>query len=83
MERNRRLSLIYFCRDVEEHQQYPSTAVVPRKATRSYTFKNTNVTIPKHFVAFISILAIYRDPDIYPNLEVFNSENFSKSVVQS
>lgn len=51
-----------------------------RQSLEDYTFESINLTIPKDTRIFIPIYAIHRDPDIYPNPEVFDINRFSKEA---
>lgn len=48
-----------------------------RRANCNYTFSGTNVTIPTDMKVMVPVLAIHRDPHIYPNPEVFDPERWT------
>lgn len=54
-----------------------------RKSTSDYTFHGTNVNIPKGQEVWIPIYAIQRDPNIYPEPDVFDPERFDEENVQA
>lgn len=60
---------------------YPPAALIPRKTTSSYTFNNTKITIPQGTLMWIPVFAIHRDPDIYPNPDLFDPERFNEDAV--
>lgn len=51
-----------------------------RQSLEDYTFESIKLTIPKDTRIFIPIYAIHRDPDIYPNPEVFDINRFNKEA---
>ncbi|XP_017879813.1 cytochrome P450 6B1-like [Ceratina calcarata] len=61
----------------ETLRKYPVIMWVSRTALTDYTFRGTKVTIPKGQQVFIPISTIQRDPDIYPNPDVFDPERFT------
>nr|XP_003704414.1 PREDICTED: probable cytochrome P450 6a14 [Megachile rotundata] len=67
----------------ETLRKYPPGSLVPRRATADHTFEGTNVTIHKSMRVWVPIYAIHRDPDIYPNPEVFDPERFNEDAVQA
>lgn len=54
-----------------------------RQAISNYTFESTKVTIPKTQRVWIPAYAIQRDPDIYPEPDVFDPERFSEEVIKT
>ncbi|XP_076241485.1 cytochrome P450 6a2-like [Calliopsis andreniformis] len=64
----------------ESLRLHPPVPLILRKAMESYTFKGTKVTIPKDTRIFISVYGIHRDPEIYPNPEVFDTDRFKEDV---
>ncbi|KAK9308099.1 hypothetical protein QLX08_001816 [Tetragonisca angustula] len=65
----------------ETLRKYPPGGLTPRRALCPYTFRDTKVTIPKRLMVWIPILAIHRDPDNYPNPDVYNPERFSEEAI--
>lgn len=60
---------------------YPPGAFIPRRTKSTYTFNNTKVTIPQGTLIWIPVFAIHRDPDIYPNPDLFDPERFNEDAV--
>ncbi|XP_071504345.1 cytochrome P450 3A19-like [Diadema antillarum] len=60
----------------ETLRMYPPSAVTDRKCTKDYTSKNLNV--PKGGQVIISIISVHRDPEYWPNPDVFDPERFTK-----
>ena len=48
-----------------------------------YTFSGTKLTIPKDQQVFIPIYSIQRDPEIFPNPEVFDPDRFSEENIKT
>ncbi|KOX68356.1 putative cytochrome P450 6a14 [Melipona quadrifasciata] len=67
----------------ETLRKYPIGGVLTRRSACPYTFRDTKVTIPRRLLVFIPVYAIHRDPDIYPNPDVFNPENFSEEAIEA
>lgn len=65
----------------ETLRKYPPVTIIMRKNTEDYTFEEMKLTIPKNTRIFIPIYAIHRDPDIYPNPDVFDIDRFKESAV--
>ena len=65
----------------ETLRKYPPLPILMRKNTEDYTFENMKLTIPKNTRIFIPLYAIHRDPDIYPNPDVFDIDRFKKSAI--
>lgn len=57
---------------------YPSMPLIDRTCTLPYTIPGSNIVIDKGVFVYSSILGIHKDPDIYPNPEVFDPERFSE-----
>ncbi|CAK9815687.1 Cytochrome P450 6a2 [Anthophora plagiata] len=60
---------------------YPPGAILTRRPISNYTFKGTNVTIPKDTMIWIPVFGMHRDPDIYPNPDSFDPERFTDEAV--
>lgn len=54
-----------------------------RQVAVDYTFKGTKISIPKDTKLWIPAYAIHRDPDIYPNPDIFDPERFNDDVVSA
>ncbi|KOX72547.1 putative cytochrome P450 6a20 [Melipona quadrifasciata] len=67
----------------ETLRKYPPIGLVPRRSVCPYTFRGTKLTIPKRLMLWIPTLAIHRDPDNYPNPDVFDPERFSKEAIEA
>ncbi|XP_043511352.1 probable cytochrome P450 6a20 isoform X1 [Frieseomelitta varia] len=67
----------------ETQRKYPVAGLIPRRSTAAYTFAGTKVSIPKGLKLWIPMYAIHRDPDIYPNPDVFNPENFNEDAIEA
>lgn len=75
------LIIISFFLYIETLRKYPVLTSLAREVLENYTFKGTNVTIPKGTKVWLPIFAIQRDPDIYPDPEKFDPERFSDEAV--
>ncbi|KAL7292080.1 hypothetical protein TKK_0014355 [Trichogramma kaykai] len=62
----------------ETLRKYPPLTSLMRRSTQPYTFYGTKVTIPAHTRLLIPVFAIHRDPQIYPESDIFDPERFSE-----
>ncbi|XP_014471362.1 PREDICTED: probable cytochrome P450 6a20 isoform X2 [Dinoponera quadriceps] len=67
----------------ETLRKYPPATFLMRQSTSNYTFEGTKINIPKKQPILIPVYAIQRDPNIYPNPDVFDPERFERKLVQS
>jgi cytochrome P450 family 6 len=67
----------------ETLRKYPPVTFLMRKATTSYTFTDTKITVPEGQRIWIPAFTIHRDPDIYPKPDIFDPERFREEVVQT
>ncbi|XP_014481247.1 PREDICTED: cytochrome P450 6A1-like [Dinoponera quadriceps] len=67
----------------ETLRKYPPGQVLRRKSTSDYTLNGTEINLPKGQVIFIPVFAIHRDPNIYPDPDVFDPERFNEEVMQT
>ncbi|XP_012143073.2 putative cytochrome P450 6a14 [Megachile rotundata] len=65
----------------ETLRKYPPLTVIMREAVEDYTFEDLKLSIPKGTRIFIPAYAIHRDPDIYPNPEVYDINRFQEDEV--
>ncbi|XP_077276290.1 cytochrome P450 6B1-like [Temnothorax americanus] len=64
-------------------RKYPVGLFYARKTMSSYTFNGTKVSIPKDQIIWIPLHAMHRDPNIYPEPDVFDPERFNEEAVRS
>nr|WDY85975.1 cytochrome P450 6BW27 [Pagiophloeus tsushimanus] len=62
----------------ETLRKFPPVAALPRTCTKEYTIPGTNLVIEKGTRIQIPTWGIHRDPEYYPNPEVFDPERFSE-----
>ncbi|XP_043258022.1 probable cytochrome P450 6a13 [Colletes gigas] len=60
----------------ETLRKYPVVLYLARRSVTNYTFSGTKVTVPKDQLVYLPIYAIQRDPDIYPEPEVYDPDRF-------
>ncbi|KAI4485632.1 hypothetical protein M0802_012661 [Mischocyttarus mexicanus] len=61
----------------ETLRKYPPGMILFRECLpQSYTFEGTKLTIPKKQKILIPVVAIHRNPEIYPKPDVFDPERF-------
>ncbi|XP_032682159.1 cytochrome P450 6B5-like [Odontomachus brunneus] len=67
----------------ETLRKYPIANSIQREALSSYTFKNTNITVPKNQKIVIPLYAFSYDPKIYPQPEIYNPKRFMDQTEQN
>ncbi|EFN88978.1 Cytochrome P450 6A1 [Harpegnathos saltator] len=67
----------------ETLRKYPPATFLMRQSTSSYTFDSVKTNIPKGQPVWIPVYAIQRDPNIYPNPDIFDPERFKGEVMQN
>ncbi|XP_011495529.1 PREDICTED: cytochrome P450 6B3-like [Ceratosolen solmsi marchali] len=67
----------------ESLRKYPPVGFLQRKSVSSYTFDDTNITIPKDTSIYVPVWAIHHDPNIYPLPEKFDPERFNDENTES
>ncbi|XP_032675720.1 cytochrome P450 6A1-like isoform X2 [Odontomachus brunneus] len=67
----------------ETLRKYPPATFLMRQSTSSYTFDSIKINIPKGQPIWIPVYAIQRDPNIYPNPNVFDPERFKEEVTRN
>ncbi|XP_034178696.2 cytochrome P450 6A1-like isoform X1 [Osmia lignaria lignaria] len=65
----------------ETLRKYPPGLLLRRKSINNYTFSGTKVSIPKDTAVLIPVYAIHKDPNIYPDPEVYDPERFNEDAV--
>ncbi|CAG9766104.1 unnamed protein product [Ceutorhynchus assimilis] len=63
---------------LETLRKYPPLGSIPRRCTKDYKIPDSNVIIDKGTMVWIPVWGIHKDPDYYPNPEIFDPENFSE-----
>ncbi|CAL8094820.1 unnamed protein product [Orchesella dallaii] len=58
-------------------RMYPPGTRLERRAAKEYQIPGTNVTLEKDTIVFVSVLAMHRNPEFYPEPEKFDPERFS------
>ncbi|CAD7078989.1 unnamed protein product [Hermetia illucens] len=66
----------------ESIRKYPPATVLPRKCLCDYEIPNSDIVIEKGTNVIISTFSIHRDPNIWPDPEVFNPERFTPEEMQ-
>ncbi|XP_017757738.1 PREDICTED: cytochrome P450 6B1-like [Eufriesea mexicana] len=64
----------------ETLRKYPPAMFLRRKCNGNYTFSGTKVTITKGTKLIIPVYGIQKDPNIYPNPDVFDPERFNEDA---
>ncbi|XP_030745865.1 probable cytochrome P450 6a21 isoform X1 [Sitophilus oryzae] len=73
------MSMEYLDKVVNETlRKFPPVPVIPRVCSKDYQIPGTDVVIEKGVRVQIPVWGLHKDPDYYPNPEVFNPENFSE-----
>ncbi|XP_067217130.1 cytochrome P450 6B1-like [Linepithema humile] len=67
----------------ETLRKYPLIELLKRQASSAYTFRNSEVTIPKNQLIGIPVHGIHHNPEIYPNPEVYDPERFMDEAAKS
>lgn len=65
----------------ETLRKYPPGAILQRRTTKEYTFDTLKFSLPKMVHIWIPVIALHRDPEIYPDPEKFDPERFSEEQV--
>ncbi|XP_014470368.1 PREDICTED: cytochrome P450 6B1-like [Dinoponera quadriceps] len=60
----------------ETLRKYPPADSVQREVSTSYTFKNTDINVPKKQKVIISIHALHHDSKLYPNPDIYDPDRF-------
>ena len=61
---------------LETLRMYPPVPIIARKVNEDVKLASKNLTIPAGATVLIGIFKIHRDPDIFPNPEKFDPDNF-------
>ncbi|XP_046752752.1 cytochrome P450 6j1-like isoform X2 [Diprion similis] len=69
--------------DFETLRLRPPVVFHMRKAVTDYTFRGTNVTVPKGQRVWIPVWDIHQNPEYYPKPEVFDPERFTDDMCQA
>lgn len=61
----------------ETLRKYPPIPFIMRLCTKTYPVPESDLVIEKGTKLFVPLLGLQRDPEFYPNPEVFDPERFS------
>ncbi|XP_055386051.1 cytochrome P450 6a9-like [Condylostylus longicornis] len=67
----------------ETLRKYPPVVNLLRKCISDYKVEGTNYVIPNGTVLIIPVYPIQHDPEIYPNPEKFNPDNYNQEAINS
>lgn len=59
----------------ESHRLYPPVPIIGRSIEEDIIIDG--MLVPKGINCYVNIMSIHRDPDVYPNPEIFDPERFS------
>uniref|UniRef100_A0A1I8P7W2 Cytochrome P450 n=1 Tax=Stomoxys calcitrans TaxID=35570 RepID=A0A1I8P7W2_STOCA len=66
----------------ETTRKYPGLPFLNRQCTKDYPVPDTNLIIPKGTGIIISLLGIHRDPQHFPNPQVYKPERFAEETLE-
>ncbi|KAH1021622.1 hypothetical protein HUJ04_011117 [Dendroctonus ponderosae] len=61
----------------ETLRKYPVAQIIPRRCTKDYKIKDTNIVIEKGTRIYIPVIGVHLDPEYYPDPERFDPEKFT------
>lgn len=61
----------------ETLRKFPPIPNTARKCTKDYKIPDTNLVIPKGTTIEIPIYSVHRDPEYYPEPDMFDPERFT------
>lgn len=67
----------------ETMRKYPPINMLIRKCTKEYTIPGSNCVVPKHTQVIIPVYSMHRDPQYFPNPEVFDPERFNDENIKN
>lgn len=56
---------------------YPPLCFLPRTCNKTFKVPNSNIVIENGMQVFMPIIGLQRDPEFYPNPEIFDPERFN------
>lgn len=62
---------------VEIIRLYPPATAVIRECTQDYVLSGSDITLSKGLQVVIPVCGLHRDPQYFPNPDIFNPENFN------
>lgn len=65
----------------ETLRKWPIVPALIRQAENAYKVPNSEFVLEKGTKISIPVLGIHRDPDIYPNPDLFDPERFTKENI--
>lgn len=62
---------------LETMRMYPPATMISRRCVRDYKLPDSELTIPKGMLVFVSPIGVHYDSEYYENPEQFNPDNFT------
>ena len=72
--------VLFFSFTTETSRLFPALSILPRFCTKNYHLPNSDYIMKKGEMLFIPVYGLHRDPQYYPDPDVFNPENFSEEA---
>lgn len=66
---------------IETLRKYPPVGNTLRKVTKEYKVPDTDIVLKKGINVLANIYGIHRDPDYYPNPDVFDPDRFTQENI--
>lgn len=63
-------------------RKYPVLPFISRVCTKAYNIPDTDIVLEKGTEIVIPFTGIHRDPEFYPNPELFDPERFSDEEIR-
>lgn len=67
----------------ETSRLFPTVPIIFRICTENYQLPDSDYVVKRGQVVFIPVIGLHRDPQYFPDPEVFNPENFSEEAKAS
>ena len=74
---------IHLINVTETTRLYPALSILNRTCTEDYCLPDSEYVVKKGEMLFIPVYGLHKDPQYYPNPDVFDPENFSEEAKSS